>query len=219
MRLALFDLDHTLLDGDSDQLWCDFLIDKGMLDKAIFSAKNEAMARDYRTGAVNVQAFCEFYIGTLTLKSAADWESFRQEFLKAWVAPRLCAGGKAQIKAHQNNGDRVVLTTATNRFITELTAQHLGVQDLIATDAEIQKGFFTGKTAGVLNMREGKVTRLKMWCKEHALDWAQLETWGYSDSINDLPLLEAVAHPTVTQGDVMLRAEAGKRGWPQIEWF
>jgi len=219
MRLALFDLDHTLLDGDSDQLWCDFLIDKGLLDKAIFSAKNEAMARDYKTGAVNVQVFCEFYIGTLTLKAPADWEVIRQEFLSTWIAPRLCAGGKAQIKTHQANGDRVVMTTATNRFITELTAQHLGVQDLIATDAEIQKGLFTGKTAGVLNMREGKVTRLKMWCKAQALDWAQLETWGYSDSINDLPLLEAVTHATVTQGDVKLRAEATKRGWPQIEWF
>jgi HAD superfamily hydrolase (TIGR01490 family) len=219
MRLALFDLDHTLLNGDSDQLWCDFLIDKGLLDKAIFSAKNEAMARDYKTGAVNVQVFCEFYIGTLTLKAPADWEVIRQEFLSTWIAPRLCAGGKAQIKTHQANGDRVVMTTATNRFITELTAQHLGVQDLIATDAEIQKGLFTGKTAGVLNMREGKVTRLKMWCKAQALDWAQLETWGYSDSINDLPLLEAVTHATVTQGDVKLRAEAAKRGWPQIEWF
>jgi HAD superfamily hydrolase (TIGR01490 family) len=219
MRLALFDLDHTLLDGDSDQLWCDFLIEKGLLDKAIFSAKNEAMARDYKTGAVNVQVFCEFYIGTLTLKAPADWEVIRQEFLSTWIAPRLCAGGKAQIKTHQANGDRVVMTTATNRFITELTAQHLGVQDLIATDAEIQKGLFTGKTAGVLNMREGKVTRLKMWCKAQALDWAQLETWGYSDSINDLPLLEAVTHATVTQGDVKLRAEAAKRGWPQIEWF
>jgi len=219
MRLALFDLDHTLLDGDSDQLWCDFLIDKGLLDKAIFSAKNEAMARDYKTGAVNVQVFCEFYIGTLTLKAPADWEVIRQEFLSTWIAPRLCAGGKAQIKTHQAKGDRVVMTTATNRFITELTAQHLGVQDLIATDAEIQKGLFTGKTAGVLNMREGKVTRLKMWCKAQALDWAQLETWGYSDSINDLPLLEAVTHATVTQGDVRLRAEAAKRGRPQIEWF
>jgi HAD superfamily phosphoserine phosphatase-like hydrolase len=131
----------------------------------------------------------------------------------------LCTGGKAQIKAHQAKGDRVVMTTATNRFITELTAKHLGVQDLIATEAELQKGLFTGKTAGVLNMREGKVTRLKMWCHEQQLDWPQLETWGYSDSINDLPLLEAVTHATVTQGDVKLRTEAAKHGWPQIEWF
>ena len=219
MRLALFDLDHTLLDGDSDQLWCDFLIDKGLLDKAIFSAKNETMARDYKTGAVNVQVFCEFYIGTLTLKSPVEWEPLRQEFLSTWIAPRLCAGGKAQIKTHQAKGDRVVMTTATNRFITELTAKHLGVQDLIATDPDMQQGLFTGKTAGVLNMREGKVTRIKMWCKEQKIEWAQLETWGYSDSINDLPLLEAVTHATVTQGDVKLRAEAAKRGWPQIEWF
>jgi phosphoserine phosphatase len=93
------------------------------------------------------------------------------------------------------------------------------VQDLIATEAEMHKGLFTGKTSGVLNMREGKVTRLKMWCKEQQLDWLQLETWGYSDSINDLPLLEAVTHATVTQGDVKLRTEAAKHGWPQIEWF
>ena len=190
-----------------------------MVDKLIFSAKNEAMARDYKTGAVNVQEFCEFYMGTLTLKSPLEWEAFRQEFLSEWVAPRLCKGGKAQIKAHQAKGDRVVMTTATNRFITELTAAHLGVHDLIATEAELQDGLFTGKTAGVLNMREGKVTRLQMWCKAQSLDWSQLETWGYSDSINDLPLLEAVTHPTVTQGDVTLRAEAAKRGWPQIEWF
>jgi HAD superfamily hydrolase (TIGR01490 family) len=219
MRLALFDLDHTLLNGDSDQLWCDFLIDKDMLDKGIFSAQNEAMARDYKSGAVDVLAFCEFYIGTLTLKSPADWELLRQEFLSVWVAPRLCAGGQAQIKAHQAKGDLVVITTATNRFITELTATYLGVQNLLATEAEMQGGLFTGKTSGILNMREGKVSRLKMWCKENNLDWADLETWGYSDSINDLPLLAAVTHATVTQGDMKLRAEAAKRGWPQIEWF
>ena len=219
MRLALFDLDHTLLDGDSDQLWCDFLIDKGLLDKAIFSAKNMTMAHDYKSGAVDVQAFCEFYIGTLTLRSPQDWEPLRQEFLSAWVVPRLCAGGKAQIKAHQANGDRVVMTTATNRFITELTAAHLDIKELIATEAEIQDGLFTGRTSGVLNMREGKVRRLLTWCTEQSLNWEQLETWGYSDSINDLPLLEAVTHATVTQGDPKLRAEAFKRDWPQTDWF
>jgi HAD superfamily hydrolase (TIGR01490 family) len=219
LRLALFDLDHTLLDGDSDQLWCEFLIEKGLLDKAIFSAKNEAMARDYKTGAVDVQAFCEFYIGTLTLLSPQEWGPLRKEFLNTWVMSRLCEGGKAQIKAHQAKGDRVVMTTATNRFITELTAAHLGISELIATEAEIIDGKFTGKTLGILNMREGKVQRLKAWCAQQHLQWAQLETWGYSDSINDLPLLEAVNHPTVTQGDVKLREEAAKRGWPQIKWF
>lgn len=219
MRLALFDLDHTLLDGDSDQLWCDFLIEKGLLDKAIFSAKNEAMARDYKSGAVDVQAFCEFYIGTLTLKTPQAWEPLRQEFLNTWVMPRLCEGGKAQIRTHQVKGDRVVMTTATNRFITELTAAHLGISELIATEAEVKDGLFTGKALGVLNMREGKVERLMTWCEQQHLQWTQLETWGYSDSINDLPLLEAVNHPTVTQGDAKLRAEATQRNWPQIDWF
>ena len=219
MRLALFDLDHTLLDGGSDQLWCDFLIEKGLLDKAIFSAKNEAMARDYKSGAVDVQAFCEFYIGTLTLKTPQAWEPLRQEFLNTWVMPRLCEGGKAQIRTHQVKGDRVVMTTATNRFITELTAAHLGISELIATEAEVKDGLFTGKALGVLNMREGKVQRLMTWCEQQHLQWTQLETWGYSDSINDLPLLEAVNHPTVTQGDAKLRAEATQRNWPQIDWF
>lgn len=219
MRLALFDLDHTLLDGDSDQLWCDFLIEKGLLDKAIFSAKNEAMARDYKSGAVDVQAFCEFYIGTLTLNTPQAWEPLRQEFLNTWVMPRLCEGGKAQIRTHQAKGDRVVMTTATNRFITELTAAHLGISELIATEAEVKDGLFTGKALGVLNMREGKVQRLMTWCEQQHLQWTQLETWGYSDSINDLPLLEAVSHPTVTQGDAKLRAEATQRNWPQIDWF
>ena len=219
MRLALFDLDHTLLDGDSDQLWCDFLIEKGLLDKAIFSAMNEAMARDYKSGAVDVQAFCEFYIGTLTLKTPQAWEPLRQEFLNTWVMPRLCEGGKAQIRTHQVKGDRVVMTTATNRFITELTAAHLGISELIATEAEVKDGLFTGKALGVLNMREGKVERLMTWCEQQHLQWTQLETWGYSDSINDLPLLEAVNHPTVTQGDAKLRAEATQRNWPQIDWF
>lgn len=219
MRLALFDLDHTLLDGDSDQLWCDFLIEKGLLDKAIFSAKNEAMARDYKSGAVDVQAFCEFYIGTLTLKTPQEWEPLRQEFLNTWVMPRLCEGGKAQIRTHQAKGDRVVMTTATNRFITELTAAHLGIAELIATEADVKDGLFTGKALGVLNMRQGKVQRLMTWCEQQHLQWTQLETWGYSDSINDLPLLEAVNHPTVTQGDAKLRAEATQRNWPQIDWF
>lgn len=219
MRLALFDLDHTLLDGDSDQLWCDFLIEKGLLDKAIFSAKNDEMARNYKSGAVDVQAFCEFYIGTLMLKTPQEWEPLRQEFLTTWVMPRLCEGGKAQIKTHQAKGDRVVMTTATNRFITELTAAHLGITELIATEAEVKEGLFTGKALGVLNMREGKVQRFMAWCEQQHLDWSQLETWGYSDSINDLPLLEAVNHPTVTQGDAKLRTEAAQRGWPQIEWF
>ena len=219
MRLALFDLDHTLLDGDSDQLWCDFLIEKGLLDKVIFSAMNEAMARDYKSGAVDVQAFCEFYIGTLTLKTPQAWEPLRQEFLNTWVMPRLCEGGKAQIRTHQVKGDRVVMTTATNRFITELTAAHLGISELIATEAEVKDGLFTGKALGVLNMREGKVQRLMTWCEQQHLQWTQLETWGYSDSINDLPLLEAVNHPTVTQGDAKLRAEATQRNWPQIDWF
>ncbi|MCX7264736.1 MAG: HAD family hydrolase [Betaproteobacteria bacterium] len=219
MRLALFDLDHTLLNGDSDQLWCDFLIEKGMLEKASFSQRNAQIASDYQSGTVDVQVFCDFYIGSLVLKSPQDWQPLRVEFLHEWIAPRLAAAGKVQIQMHQAQGDRVVMTTATNRFITELTAEHLGVSDLIATETEIQNGLFTGHATGVPNMREGKVKRLHAWLSAQGLDLSTIETWGYSDSMNDLPLLEAVNHPTVTQGDTRLRTLAQARGWPLVDWF
>ena len=219
MRLALFDLDHTLLDGDSDQLWCDFLIAEGLLDAAEFGARNQEMARGYAAGTVDVRAFCDFYVGTLTLMSPADWQPRRERFLTDWIVPRLAAGGREQIRAHQAAGDLVAITTATNRFITELTAAHLGVPELLATETESVAGRFTGKATGVLNMRAGKVERLHAWLDARGLRLADLHSTAYSDSINDLPLLEAVDEPVATQPDARLAAIARERGWRRVQWF
>ena len=217
MKLALFDLDHTLLDGDSDVLWCDFLMDRGVLARAAFAERNAAMARDYATSAVTAAAFCDFYVATLAGRTAAQWEPLRQAFLHDVVSPRLGAAARALVRVQQDAGALVVLTTATNRFITELTARDIGIEHLIATDCEVgPDGCFTGRTSGTLNMREGKVTRLHAWLAARGQALADFESWAYSDSSNDLPLLGAVQHAVAVHPDARLAAEAARRGWPVL---
>lgn len=213
-RLTLFDLDHTLLDGDSDVLWCDYLIDRGLLDRASFGARNAAMEGGYRAGTVSVQAFCDFYVSTLAGRTAAAWQPVRQAFLAEVVVPRLWAAGQALVRRHQEAGDLVVMTTATNRFITELTAAHFGIQHLLATECEVDvAGAFTGRSTGQPNMREGKLLRLQAWLAERGLSLAAMASTLYSDSINDLPLLSAVRRPVVVDPDPLLQAAARERGW------
>jgi HAD superfamily hydrolase (TIGR01490 family) len=216
-RLALFDLDHTLLDGDSDVLWCEFLMDRGLLDRAEFGARNQAMERDYRAGTVSVEAFCTFFVSTLAMKSRAQWEPWRRAFMAEVIAPRLPAAAHALVRRHQQAGDLVVMSTATNRFITELTAQHLGLEHLIATECAAQGDAFTGATEGTLNMREGKVTRLHAWLADRGLALRDLESTFYSDSKNDLPLLYEVDHAVAVNPDERLAAVAAERGWPVLQ--
>jgi HAD superfamily hydrolase (TIGR01490 family) len=217
LPLTLFDLDHTLLDGDSDMLWCDFLMQRGELDRAAFEPRNQRMEREYRAGTVSPQAFCEFYVSTLAGRSRDQWEPLRREFLDTVVAPRLNSAAHALVERHRSAGELVVLTTATNRFITELTAAHLGLPHLIATECELgADGCFTGRVAGTLNMREGKVARLHEWLAAQRIDLRDCETTFYSDSINDLPLLLAVRKPMAVNPDMRLAAEAAERGWPVL---
>jgi len=218
MRLTLFDLDHTLLAGDSDQLWCEFLMDRGVLPRDPFAAQNAQMARDYAAGAVSAQAFCDFYIGTLAGRSAAEWQALRSEFMDTRVVPRIGSAALDAVARHREAGDRLVLTTATCRFLSELSAAHLGFADLIATECELDSaGRFTGRSQGVLNMREGKVQRLHDWLAAQQLALADCETTLYSDSINDLPLLSAVRHAVAVNPDARLAAVAAERGWPVID--
>jgi HAD superfamily hydrolase (TIGR01490 family) len=217
LPLTLFDLDHTLLDGDSDVLWCDFLMERGVLDRAEFAPRNRQMERAYQVGTVSPQAFCEFYVGTLAGRSREQWEPLRREFLDRVVAPRIGQTAHQLVERHRGAGELVVLTTATNRFITELTAAHLGLPHLIATECEVDaNGHFTGRIAGTLNMREGKVTRLHEWLATQRIEARDCDTTFYSDSINDLPLLLAVRKPVVVNPDMRLAAEAGERGWPVL---
>jgi len=215
-RLALFDLDHTLLTGDSDVLWCEFLMDHGVLDRAEFQPRNDDMARRYREGSVSAEDFCDFYVATLAGRTLAEWRPWRERFLNEIVAPQIPDSARALVESHRARGDRVVMTTATNRVLTELTAQHLHIDDLLATEVEIIDGRCTGRTSGVLNMREGKVTRLHAWLNEQqglAPDAIAAAVF-YSDSINDLPLLLEVAEPIAVDPDALLRAHALTAGWP-----
>lgn len=218
-HLVLFDLDHTLLAGDSDQLWCDFLVAQSLVAAEPLASRNRDMERAYKAGTVETGAFCEFYIGTLCLMDRQAWQPWREQFLRQCIVPRLAPGGQQQIREHQRAGHRVVITTATNRFITELTVAHLGVSELIATETEELQGRFTGRVAGLPNMRQGKVTRLQQWLEGQGWHLDDLESTAYSDSINDLPLLEAVRHPICAQPDAPLARIAQDRGWPVLRWF
>lgn len=226
--LALFDLDHTLLAGDSDVLWCEFLIRHGLLPESQ-RQRNAQMDAGYRSGAVGVAEFCGFYAGLLAGHGPAHWQPWRQRFLVEEVLPRIPESARALVERHRRAGHRLVMTTATHRLITEPTAQALGFADLIATELECVDGCYTGRNAGLPNMRDGKPLRLRAWLAQ--ADAALGSGWGldeaaveaalagasfYSDSINDLPLLCAVGLPVVVDPDARLRAEAQARAWPVL---
>ncbi|MEO8808584.1 MAG: HAD-IB family hydrolase [Burkholderiaceae bacterium] len=213
-RLALFDLDHTLLSGDSDVLWCEFLMQQGVLDRAEFEPRNADMARRYADASVSAQDFCDFYVSTLAGRSPAQWQPLCEQFLHEVVAPRIPASAHALVDAHRQQGDTLVLTTATNRVITAMTAALLGTDNLIATEVALEAGVCTGRTSGTLNMREGKVTRLRDWLAERGLPSTLLAgATLYSDSSNDLPLLGAVGEPVAVDPDARLLAHARQVGW------
>jgi HAD superfamily hydrolase (TIGR01490 family) len=215
-RLTLFDLDHTLLHGDSDVLWCEFLMDEGLLERQEFAARNADMEARYRAGTVGVEEFAHFYVGTLAGRSPAEWEPMRRRFLREVVAPRIPRDATRLVNDHLEAGELVVMTTATNRFITEMTARHFGIPYLLATVPELAGGQFTGRTVGTLNMREGKVTRLQAWLAERGESLPDYRSSAYSDSINDLPLLEAVQEPVAVDPDPRLAAIARERGWKVV---
>ena len=213
MKLTLFDLDHTLLSGDSDALWCDFLIDEGVLERRTFAPRNADMEARYKVGTVGLEEFANFYVGTLAGRTPKEWEPLRQAFLATAIVPRIPRSAVDLVNRHLDAGDLVVLTTATNRFLTELTAIYLGIEHLLATDPRLEEGVFTGQTTGILNMREGKVARLHAWLAACGRQLKDMESAAYSDSINDLPLLQAVNYPVAVDPDVLLREQATARGW------
>jgi HAD superfamily hydrolase (TIGR01490 family) len=220
--LALFDLDHTLLTGDSDVLWCEWLMKEGVLERATFEPRNTAMEAGYKAGTVSVAEFCGFYVGTLAGRTLAQWQPLRRRFLVEEIVPRIPRAARDQVRQHQDTGHTVVLTTATNRVITELTAQHLGIEHLIATECEVgADGCFTGRVAGTPNMREGKVARLHAWLAERGTTLDTLDTLdsiAYSDSMNDAPLLSAARRAVAVDPDPRLAALAAERGWTVLRW-
>lgn len=188
-----------------------------MLPREPFASDNAAMARDYALGLVSAQDFCDFYVGTLGGRSAAAWAPLRQDWFAREVAPRIGARARRLVQQHRDAGDRVVLSTATNRFLSEPSAESLGIAELIATECEVgDDGCFSGRTRDAPNMREGKLQRLHDWLAEQGLQLQTLDSTLYSDSINDLPLLQAVRHPVAVDPDARLAALAAERGWPIV---
>ncbi len=216
--LALFDLDHTLLTIDSDEAWVEFLIEGGMLDRAAFEKANHEMVARYRAGEATSVEFTHFYLTTLIGRDPRTLAQWHESYLQRKIRPAISETARALLADHRAAGHLLILTTATNRFITTPIARELGLENLIATEPEMKDGYYTGKVAGTPNLREGKVTRLEAWLEERSLALAGFrQSWFYSDSVNDLPLLSRVTHPVAVNADPALAALARARGWPQID--
>ncbi|MFN3749793.1 MAG: HAD family hydrolase [Thiobacillus sp.] len=217
MKLVLFDLDNTLLAGDSDYEWGQFLIAKGAVDGAHYEAKNRAFYEDYKAGRLDIHAFLAFALRPLATHPRAELVAWRAEYLETRIKPMITQAARDLVNRHLDEADPVAVITATNRFVTEPIARELGIPHLIATDPEEIDGRFTGKVAGTPCFREGKVVRLAQFLDSRGTRLEDLETsWFYSDSHNDLPLLEKVRHPVAVDPDPTLAAHARDRGWPVI---
>nr|WP_276583988.1 HAD family hydrolase [Pseudomonas sp. RIT-PI-AD] len=212
--MALFDLDNTLLAGDSDHAWGDWLCARGILDGVTYKARNDAFYQDYLDGRLNIADYLNFSLEILGRTERAQLDRWHAEFMAECIEPIILAKGVELLARHRDAGERVVIITATNRFVTEPIARRLGVETLLATECEMADGRYTGRTVDVPCFREGKVTRLERWLRENDLDLK--DSAFYSDSMNDLPLLERVTRPVAVDPDPTLRAEAERRGWPII---
>lgn len=214
MRLALFDLDNTLLGGDSDHAWGDYLCERGILNGAVYKARNDAFYQDYLAGKLDNEAYLNFTMDIFGRHDMAQLDQWHREFMRDRIDSMMLPKAHALLAKHRDAGDTLVIITATNRFVTAPIAQKLDVEHLIATECEMVEGRYTGKVTDVPSFREGKVTRLNRWMAEngHSLE----DSYFYSDSMNDLPLLELVTHPVAVDPDENLRAEALKRGWAMI---
>ena len=215
MRLALFDLDNTLLAGDSDFEWAQYLIEQGVLDREVYEARNQDFYDQYKAGTLDIFEFLDFQLKPLARHPRTQLDAWHRDFMARKILPIVAAGTPALLHKHQDHV--CVIVTATNSFVTGPIAAHLGVPHLIATEPEQANGEFTGRPAGTPSFKAGKVTRLDQWLADQGKTWADVtESWFYSDSLNDLPLLARVHHPVAVDPDATLRAHAQARGWPVI---
>jgi HAD superfamily hydrolase (TIGR01490 family) len=216
--IALFDLDHTLLTVDSDEAWVEFLIEDGILDRAKFEQSNHDLVARYRAGRATSVEFTYFYLSTLVGHDPATLDAWHARYLERKVRPAISTAARELVAKHRNEGHLTVLTTATGRFIVAPIGRELGFDNVIATEPEMKDGRYTGRVSGIPNMREGKVTRLDAWLAERGAALGHFrQSWFYSDSVNDLPLLLQVTHPVAVNADPSLAALARMKGWPQIE--
>lgn len=217
MRLALFDLDNTLLSGDSDYEWGRFLASLGVIDGPDYEAKNLEYYERYKAGTLDILEFLAFALAPLASHARAQLDAWHDRFMRERILPMIGAPARALVERHRAAGDLCAVVTATNRFVTAPIAREFGVAHLVATEPECVDGRFTGRVAGTPCFREGKIGCVEQWLAGlgHSLGSISASHF-YSDSMNDLPLLERVSHPVVVDPDESLAIEAARRGWPVI---
>jgi HAD superfamily hydrolase (TIGR01490 family) len=223
-QLALFDLDHTLLPCDSDYEWGQFLARIGVVDSQYYAKQNERFYQDYKDGKLDIHEFLRFALKPLSEHSRAQLKEWHDQFMAEVITGQLRQKAVDLVKKHQDAGDLCCVVTATNSFVTRPIVESFGIEHLIATEpatkGEGSNVIFTGEVKGIPNFREGKIQNVHAWLGEKNLDLSQLpRSYFYSDSMNDLPLLEQVSHPVATNPDDRLRQEAQKRNWPILELF
>jgi HAD superfamily hydrolase (TIGR01490 family) len=220
MKLALFDLDHTLLPIDSDHAWGEFTTTLGWTDANVFRQKNEAYYAHYQAGTLDIHDYVRFATEAFRTRSREEAEAAHARFMQEIIAPVIRPEALALLQRHRDAGERLLIITATNEFVTRPIAQAFGVDELIAVElVRDARGWFSGEIQGLPSIREGKVGRLQQWLQQEGLDWDSVETTFYSDSSNDLPLLQRVNHPVATNPDAKLKAVALEKGWPILELF
>jgi HAD superfamily hydrolase (TIGR01490 family) len=220
MRLALFDLDHTLLPIDSDYAWGVFTQEIGWTDPVVFKERNDEFYEHYKAGTLDVHEYVRFATEALRLRGPSEAKAAHERFMQTVIGPAIRHEARALVHRHRALGEQLIIVTATNEFVTGPIARAFGVDELIAMQLERDAdGWITGEISGVPSLREGKVKRVEDWLAARGLGWADVESTFYSDSTNDLPLLEAVDHPVATNPDVLLRAIASQRGWRILDLF
>lgn len=217
MKLVLFDLDNTLLAGDSDYEWGQFLIAKGVVDRDDYETRNRAFYDDYKAGRLDIHAFLAFALRPLATHPRARLDAWHAEYMDTRIRPMITPAARDLVRRHLDTADLVAVITATNRFVTAPIAREFGIPHLIATEPEEIDGRFTGAVAGTPCFREGKIARLEQFLDARGVRLDHLDdSRFYSDSLNDLPLLEKVRHPVAVDPDPTLRVHAETRGWPVI---
>jgi len=220
MKLALFDLDHTLLPLDSDQSWGEFTLSLGWVDPDTFQAKNNGFYADYLAGCLDIHAYVRFSTAAVREKGPVAAAAAHDLFMERVIRPAILPAALDLVEQHRRRGDRLVMVTATNEFVTRPIAEAFGMDVLLAVELERDAhGHFTGEIAGVPSLREGKVTRVQQWLATQGTSLADVQATFYSDSLNDLPLLEQVQQPVVTNGSAELRQTALERGWRILDLF
>jgi len=217
LQLALFDLDNTLLAGDSDYQWGQFLMEEGLLERELHQARNLQFYEDYKAGRLDIYAFLEFQLKPLSEHKRVELDKLHALYMQRKIAPMMTEKAKALVEKHKANGDLLLIITATNSFVTNPIAKAFGIDYLIGTTPEEIDGEFTGRVTGTPSFQEGKVTRLNEWLAERGQTLGDFETtWFYSDSHNDLPLMKLVDKAVAVDTDPVLKAYAEEQGWPVI---